>query len=118
MTSRTAKQTACKSCGKPIVWALGPERPGGGPARWMPIDAEPVPGGNLATYVEVHTGRLRWKDEIPSAVRLGFRAHWRSCPHVDTHRTPKKPASGERRERPAREQLDIFAATDRRRYER
>ena len=34
--------TTCKSCGAPVEWAKTEA------GRWMPIDPEPVPGGNLA----------------------------------------------------------------------
>ena len=105
-TSKAAKRTACKSCGKPILWALGPGQPG----RWMPVDADEVLGGNLRVYLEPHTGRLRWAHEIPAADRLAYGAHWRTCPKADEHRrrAPAKNATEAPPERPQREQIEMF----------
>lgn len=99
-TTRAAKRTKCKSCGGEILWALGPDG-----TKWMPVDYVETLGGNLRVYLEVHTKRLRWKHEIPDAVKFAHRAHWRTCPNADAHR---KNAGEARPERPAREQLDMF----------
>jgi hypothetical protein len=106
MKAATKQPRACSSCGRPIILALGPDNPGGPPPRWMPIDAEPALGGTMHIYAEVHTGRTRWKHEVPAADRLAYVPHWRTCPNADEHR--KQPQREVRPERPRREQLDLF----------
>ena len=102
MTTATKKSVPCKSCGAPILWAVGPDG-----KKWMPVDAQEVPNGNLRLYLDVPTRRLRWAHEIPSADRVAYRAHWRTCPNAASHRT-KKAATEAPPERPSREQLDMF----------
>jgi hypothetical protein len=68
----------CNSCGSPVIWVHT------GSGRLMPVDAEPVAGGN----VEVTDGRAKvwgtahaWPTDAPR-----YRSHFATCPHASSWR--------------------------------
>lgn len=76
----------CKSCGGPIYW--GRTEAG----RSMPVDAEPVPDGNVLLsdrHGTVVARVLRRGEEPPVGAKLR-RAHHSTCPHADDWRAAKK----------------------------
>jgi hypothetical protein len=82
--------TACRSCGAEIVWAVTTE------GRRMPVDAQPVDGGNLLLTPADH----RRPAGEPTATVVGKRAqptlfgddgpryvsHFVTCPDAARHR--------------------------------
>jgi hypothetical protein len=66
--------SACRSCGASITWHPTPA------GNLMPVDAEPVEGGNLVVVngVALTAGML---DEGPRYV-----SHFATCPDADEHR--------------------------------
>jgi hypothetical protein len=76
--------STCRSCGAAIVWAQTAV------GKRMPVDAEPVDGGNLvlvypspgATPLALHTPpEQQLFDDPPRYV-----SHFSTCPHADQHR--------------------------------
>jgi hypothetical protein len=77
------KQSACRSCGAPIIWALTRND------KRMPIDVGPVEGGNVeivardtrrdVPYVVVHA-------QPPMGVDKLYMSHFATCPNAETHR--------------------------------
>ena len=74
----------CRSCQAPIVWAVTANE------KRMPVDAEPVPDGNLILTsddpprVIMHVlGQASLFDE-PDPPR--YVSHFATCPHADRHR--------------------------------
>lgn len=82
MTATTSHALAhCRSCGAPIRWAT--TRVSG---QRIPLDAEPVEGGNVEVLGEVAG---EWvvkvhKGAIPD--RLGFLTHFVTCPDAGSWR--------------------------------
>lgn len=67
---------SCKSCGQPIVWALTTK------GRRMPIDPEPVAGGNVDVAVIAGV-----RHAIGTAPGEGTHvSHFSSCPDAARHR--------------------------------
>jgi hypothetical protein len=80
--------SACRSCGAAIVWAVTPE------GRRMPVDADPVDGGNVLLAPAVEPGGS------PTATVVGKRvqpslfgddgpryvSHFATCPDSAKHR--------------------------------
>lgn len=77
--------TRCRSCSAEIEWAktLG--------GKWMPVDPEPIPGGNLALdraswpykvrVMEKGEGSKQLSfDDASEGETLGFVSHFVSCP--------------------------------------
>lgn len=72
----------CRSCQAPIVWAeIGGKR--------IPLDAQPVDGGNLAVRREAG-GRLVARpitaDHPPLPDEHAGITHFATCPNADRHR--------------------------------
>jgi hypothetical protein len=80
--------TACRSCGAEIVWAFTPD------GRRMPVDAQPVDGGNVlltpaveprgaptATVVGKRAQPTLFGDDGPRYV-----SHFVTCPDAARHR--------------------------------
>ena len=65
----------CRSCGAPIEWAVTDA------GKMIPLDADPVPEGNLV--VEAGKSRARTVDD-PGVVF--WRTHFATCPNADEHR--------------------------------
>lgn len=76
----------CRSCGAPIIWAVG-EATGKG----NPLDAEPVENGTLQAVGNRADGRMmvRYlrKDEVANPNLLRYVSHFSTCPNADSHRT-------------------------------
>lgn len=91
VTGRTAEGfdvQACRSCGRPIVWASTVTQ------RSMPVDADPSPGGTIeltATGHGVYASVVTVRD---SAEPMRRTSHFATCPQADVWRGR---GSGERR---------------------
>lgn len=94
----TATRSTCRSCRAPIVWALTSK------GRLMPIDADPVDGGNIS-LVEITTMQ-DWEPRLMAVVHPERQAsllddgeqhvaHFTTCPQADEHRRPRTTRVGE-----------------------
>ena len=68
--------SSCSSCGAPIVWAVTPS------GHRMPLDADPVPAGNLVFDGEL--ARHAELDDDPAGAR--WVSHFATCPESDQWR--------------------------------
>lgn len=80
--------SACRSCGAPVVWAVTVD------GRRMPVDRDPVDGGNVLLAPSVEPGGS------PTATVVGKRvqetlfgdngpryvSHFATCPDANRHR--------------------------------
>ncbi len=77
-------QTVCRSCNRPIFWASCTST--GNP---MPVDVEPVPGGNVLLYRRSN-GLLRAEvlgKDVPRSPERKYRInHFATCKNADQHR--------------------------------
>lgn len=76
--------TPCRSCKAPIMW-VHHSRTG----SIMPLDAEPVPDGNITLVdglAHVHNGEL-FEEMMPEGPR--YRSHFVTCPDAATYRKRK-----------------------------
>lgn len=78
-------QAKCRSCGQPVRWVqstLG---------NWMPLDAQPVAGGNIVLLPDGTAQTLRgdlFETVPPDQPR--YQSHFASCANAEHHRKPKK----------------------------
>jgi hypothetical protein len=74
----------CRSCDAPIIWATTPT------GKAMPIDAEPVEGGNVVIFdgPEGPLAVVTHASQAPDKAR--YRAHFASCPNASQHRKQRK----------------------------
>jgi len=87
-------ETACRSCGSPIVWAVGEAGD-----RLIPLDADPAADGNVllvgvrptahgsAPVARVLGGSPAQPRLFASGTRSDgprYRPHWATCPDADT----------------------------------
>ncbi len=72
----------CSSCGASIIWATSTK------GKPMPVDAEPVPNGNLVIERQVGN-RVRAFDPLLDAPNDRFVSHFATCPDRDFHRKPR-----------------------------
>lgn len=73
----------CRSCTAEIVWAVMPS------GKLHPVDAKPVPGGNIAAYRDGSgelLARVLKAGEDPEAHELLGSSHFSTCPNADAHR--------------------------------
>ena len=71
----------CKSCGRPIIFALTAK------GRRMPLDADPVAGGNVLVTQDGDDLHAAVVDPVSQPVtRLLYRSHFVSCPNAAQHR--------------------------------
>jgi hypothetical protein len=71
----------CKSCGRPIIFAITAK------GRRMPLDADPVAGGNVLVTQEDEDLRAAVVDSASQPVtRPLYRSHFVSCPNAARHR--------------------------------
>jgi len=75
-TGRESAMSTCRSCNAPILWA----RSAKGKRRPMPLDPEPVPGGN----VELVDGEAWVVKPDPNVPR--YVSHFATCPNAGQHR--------------------------------
>lgn len=86
----------CRSCNAEITWAASYKT-----GRKMPVDKEPVPGGNVHFTGEYSDDGLPWikvqKEAPPDAARqlgfedsegvaFGYVSHFSSCKFAEAHR--------------------------------
>lgn len=73
------RRGSCRSCGAAIYWALT------GSGTSMPVDIEPVAGGNVRF---VGPARVEVLGPIEVELEDGplFVSHFATCPHADEHR--------------------------------
>lgn len=73
----------CKSCDGSIAWALLPS------GKLMPVDAQPVPDGNIAARRDERGDLLarvlKNGDELAEGERRGT-SHFATCPNAAAHR--------------------------------
>jgi len=71
--------TACRSCGKPVVFAITDK------GKEMPLDAEPSDDGTLKLY-RFGSGEVRCSVVKPDHLRYGRKdlrkSHFASCPEA------------------------------------
>lgn len=76
---------ACRSCGQPVIWCVTTN------ANTMPVDAEPVPDGNIA--LETRDGRQPLARVLTVAQRFGRTglrmSHFVTCAHAARWRRRK-----------------------------
>lgn len=80
------RQSRCRSCGAPIIWAIEAKRFNTKDERPMPLEADRV---NVGVRFEVHEqpdGRL-----LAAQVTEGYghRSHFVTCPYAEEHRRPR-----------------------------
>lgn len=85
MSDRLPTSQPCASCGAPIAWAVTAKT-----GRAIPLDADPVPGGNVRVVTQ--DGRL-----VATVVGLGqhhdgplYLAHFATCTNPTTHRRKRR----------------------------
>lgn len=78
--------SACRSCGADIVWAVTAA------GKRMPVDAEPVPEGNVALVDlasgEIHATVLGEGEALLAEEPLHL-SHFATCVFADQHRRPR-----------------------------
>jgi len=78
MSQPKPQVSACKSCGASIYWAKSST------GKSIPIDAEPVEGGNVWLSISTRTGELRAKIVSKSTSlesdRNAYVSHFVTCP--------------------------------------
>lgn len=75
-------QGKCSSCDAPVIWRTTPK------GRTIPIDPEPVLGGNIE-LVGLDACRFLSRNEVfelRSEGALAHRSHFASCPNAQEHR--------------------------------
>lgn len=71
----------CRSCGAPVKWVL--TRKG----KRMPVDAEPVEGGNIMLERETDSSGTPLAAYVPSDPGvLRYVSHFATCEFADRHR--------------------------------
>jgi hypothetical protein len=75
--------SACRSCGAPVIWVTMIET-----RKAMPLDAEPVPNGNIVVDWRHHAGAVLTAEELAGPDELGrrYRSHFASCPQASEWR--------------------------------
>lgn len=89
---------ACRSCNAPMIWTRTKAS-----GSWMPVDSEPVPGGNVTLlsgndYADgvprsvvnggsfAGDGAKQLGFDDPDGQALGYVSHFSSCPAASEHR--------------------------------
>lgn len=79
--------SVCRSCGAQIIWAVTTS------GRRMPVDAAPVPNGNVALCPHPSPGHAPTAHIVSPQAEAHqddrFTSHFATCPHADEHRTPR-----------------------------
>lgn len=82
MTTVDPAAERCKSCSAPILWSTTEHT-----LKAMPVDAEPVAGGNIA--ITERAGK-RIASVVAPALAFGHRdlhkSHFQTCPNAASHR--------------------------------
>lgn len=74
------KTSNCRSCGKPILWARTPN------GKWMPLDPEPNPLGNLLLDEDGYIG----PHPEGAPVKGPYFSHFATCPNAAQYRKDKR----------------------------
>lgn len=86
-----------KECGKPIIWAET------GTGKRMPVDADPVPGGNIALGLEAGVVKATVIKPHRAFGRRDLRMpHFATCPDGAAWRRRQEQAERNRRRKGAR----------------
>lgn len=76
----------CGSCGAQIIWAVTTN------GKRMPLDTEPVEGGNVVLHPPRVAGQpftatvMPRHPDDPPPVFPRYTSHFQTCPHADAHR--------------------------------
>lgn len=77
----------CRSCGAPITWARTKKD------KTIPLDTNPVPGGNLVIVGRVKTEHgmapLVAMADADNTDRDHYVAHFSTCPAAEKHRSAR-----------------------------
>lgn len=65
----------CRSCRAPIDWRVNLRT-----GRPAPIDADPVPDGDVLVMADGRHSVIGRADPTPPADMLRFKNHWSTCP--------------------------------------
>lgn len=77
--------SACRSCRAEIWWARTES------GKRIPLDPEPVPDGNVVVVQDSPpVVRVLAAADLPLHIVPTYKSHFATCPHADTHRTPKE----------------------------
>lgn len=76
----------CRSCDAGIVWVKTDASDG---AKSMPLDAKPVPDGNVWLNDQGRAVVVSAARPAPAGARLFF-SHFATCPHGPSHRRSKR----------------------------
>jgi len=81
-------ETACRSCGRQIIWAATPK------GRAIPLDPNPAPDGNLEL---IEVDGTRYARSALSGSNLfdepRYVTHYATCPNADAHRKRQERAT-------------------------
>lgn len=78
--------STCRSCGAPVTWAITAS------GKRMPVDPEPVEGGNVVLHPALVPGGsptatvMPPTDDDPPPVFPRHLSHFATCPHANEHR--------------------------------
>lgn len=80
--------STCRSCGAPVVWAVTTT------GKRMPVDADPVDGGNVLLSPAVSSGQAPTATVVGKAVQPNlfgddsprYVSHFSTCPNAARHR--------------------------------
>ena len=77
--------TKCRSCGAAVLWAMTRN------AKRMPIDAQPVPEGNMVLTLKAGPPQALlvekfYADKHTEPGRNRYTSHFSTCPNAQEHR--------------------------------
>lgn len=84
--------TPCRSCGASIVFVRNKTLDA--KSKWLILDPDPVPTGNIAVNPYRRTGTVLSGDALTQSRDTGrdlHQTHFRSCPDAAKHRAKKPP---------------------------
>lgn len=75
----------CRSCGAPIIWARHRES-----GKAAPINAAPVPNGNITLDPLSDHYRILSGEERKASTDPLYTNHFGTCPNAKSHKKPSK----------------------------